>query len=251
MFDFKAKLVRADWATNGYLTWGNNLEHLSLLREFMAYNVLCPKSCPIFIDVNSGMVKAGLGYSVHWSRTFEWPWCVMHGCSFEGAGDVRVLDAGGGYSLFQYALLRRFREVVNVDENDESLAVAEIVAASMGRRNLTTRKGDIKQIPYPDGHFGVSFCVSVLEHIHPGWEQAVNELFRVTSPGGAVLITLDVTHKRTDGRVPDGDELFVADVNRLVNAGGGELPDDKWIMTKLLEDGDTLSCLCLKFVKEL
>ena len=51
---------------------------------------------------------------------------------------------------------------------------------------------DIMQIPEPDGQFDLVICYHVLEHV-PDDHRAMNELWRITKPGGLAL--LQVPHR--------------------------------------------------------
>lgn len=244
MFNFKAKLVEASWASRDCLS---DSRHFEYVRELMSYHCLCPTCNRLISDLRTGQVLEEFPNSaLHWSRVYEWPWVIEHGFSGADAGDD-VLDAGGGHAVLQYALAKRFRgRVVNLDTNEESLRAGGTMARLLALKNLEHVRGDIAEIPYPDGRFGTVFCVSVLEHTGTAWREIVNELFRVTKPGGSVLITLDVMVE--GDRAQDG--LSFDEMRELISVGGEVLPTKESIWRHWVNKGkELLCCLCLKFVK--
>lgn len=107
----------------------------------------------------------------------------------------RVLDAGGGPGRYAIALARRGFEVTLVDLTPELLAIARRKAEQAGLyAALTIEQGDIVDLSrYADGQFDVSLCLGgPLSHVRTAddRERAVDELVRVTRPGGLVAISV-------------------------------------------------------------
>jgi SAM-dependent methyltransferase len=89
--------------------------------------------------------------------------------TFDG-GRYRVLDVGCGVKPY-YPFFRAYAgEYVGVDPQHPDAEV----------------KGTVEDIPLPDGSFDVVLCTQVLEHCGDP-ARAVQELRRVTAPGGRVL----------------------------------------------------------------
>lgn len=100
----------------------------------------------------------------------------------------RVLEAGCGPAIALPALLERVGPGGRVAGIDPTLAFIEDArrrAAARGAANAEYREGDIREIPYPDAAFDVTFCDKVLIHVGPT-ERALGEMVRVTKPGGRV-----------------------------------------------------------------
>lgn len=85
------------------------------------------------------------------------------------ATDKKVLDIGSGGSSYD----RFFPHRLTVDIDPERKP--DVVA-------------DGEHLPFADGEFEVVLCTEVLEHT-PNPQQLINELYRVTRPGGTVLLT--------------------------------------------------------------
>lgn len=90
-----------------------------------------------------------------------------------------ILDAGCGVGAFSEPLAGD-NVVYGVDFSAKSL---EFAAA----RGLHTRTGDLTALDFVDGTFDVVLCIGVIQLI-PGYEQVLQELARVTKPGGTMLI---------------------------------------------------------------
>jgi ubiquinone/menaquinone biosynthesis C-methylase UbiE len=53
-------------------------------------------------------------------------------------------------------------------------------------------KGKAEDLPFDEGHFDVTMCISTIEHVGPEvYHKALQELVRVTKPGGYIFITSD------------------------------------------------------------
>ena len=116
----------------------------------------------------------------HWSRVVEYPW-IMLSAGFRPAD--WVLDAGGGHSVLGPEVVKVGSYLVNLD-----LDLPEHYRQNPG---IYYVRGDLRRMPYPDGCFNKVICVSVIEHIlNP--VAIVRELWRVTAPGGRLLLTIDV-----------------------------------------------------------
>lgn len=123
---------------------------------------------------------------------------------------MRVLDAGAGASPLPLYYARHGAEVHvlelpveelarNLDYWDKSWGPHPEMAQRLGL-DVNYAYGDIRgTIPLGTGTFDIVFCLSVLEHLtRSGVGQdkvivsALQELARVTRPGGLVVITMDI-----------------------------------------------------------
>jgi len=100
----------------------------------------------------------------------------------------RVLDLASP-KLLAVALARGGVDVTSVDLLDAEIASWRKLTA--GLPNLRLEVGDGRSLAFEDAGFDHAYSVSVLEHIpEPGDEEALQELARVTKPGGRVVATL-------------------------------------------------------------
>jgi SAM-dependent methyltransferase len=63
------------------------------------------------------------------------------------------------------------------------------VEAARRRGHLEVRQAPVEAIPHPDGTFDVVTCLDVIEHT-PDDVRSLEELRRVTRPGGIALVTV-------------------------------------------------------------
>ncbi len=94
-----------------------------------------------------------------------------------------VLDAGCGSGVFTVDLLEAGARVIGLDVSGPMLAAAE---KKLGSYPFEAVAGDMLALPFRDGRFDKAVSVTALEFIEDA-RKAVNELFRVTKPGGRVV----------------------------------------------------------------
>src|SRR5216683_1400973 len=108
----------------------------------------------------------------------------------------RVLDLGGGSGWATRLLARLvgegpegFGQVVGVDVSDEMVRQAR--EASKDFENILYVWGSAQQIPWQDNFFDKVLSVESF-YYYTDQEQALEELFRVTAPGGGVFILINL-----------------------------------------------------------
>ncbi|MCI9121592.1 MAG: class I SAM-dependent methyltransferase [Oscillibacter sp.] len=99
----------------------------------------------------------------------------------------RVLDCGAGTGPFSLAAAERAGSVLCTDLSEAMLKQAERKASRRGLGNLQTACRDVTALPDPDGSFDAVIAANVL-HLLPKPEDTVRELWRVTAPGGRLLL---------------------------------------------------------------
>ena len=74
------------------------------------------------------------------------------------------------------------------------------LAWAVNPERLSTGIEDITKLSYPDNHFDITICTSVIEHMYPqnfnkggGDISGIRELVRITKPGGYILLSTDMT----------------------------------------------------------
>lgn len=100
----------------------------------------------------------------------------------------RILDVGCGTGTAEVKLSRlriSQMEIVAVDLSTERVRAARATAQSHNIR-ASFASADACALPFGDGTFDSAFCVAVLQHIRDV-SRAVQELARVTRPGGRVV----------------------------------------------------------------
>ena len=95
---------------------------------------------------------------------------------------AKVLDAGCGSGAMMGAL-ERYGTVFGADSSSWA------VASARGRGHRRVQLAMLEQLPYETGSFDLVTCLDVIEHI-PDDYRALTELWRVTAPGGHLLVTV-------------------------------------------------------------
>ena len=117
-------------------------------------------------------------------------------------GDERALDAGCGRGVVTVALAQRLPEgsVVGIDiwrnrdqsGNSKRNALLNVQLVGVSER-VEVRDADVTRLPFPDAGFDVVTASLVLGTMRTSGERraALDELARVTRPGGRVLVIDD------------------------------------------------------------
>ena len=100
---------------------------------------------------------------------------------------ARVLDCAAGTGQFSLAAAERAGQVLCTDLSLPMLARARKKAERRGLTNLEFARRDVTALPDRDGSFDVVIAANVL-HLLPRPEGAVRELWRVTAPGGRLIL---------------------------------------------------------------
>lgn len=98
-----------------------------------------------------------------------------------------VLDCAAGTGRFSLAAAERAASVLCTDLSEAMLKRAERKARRRGLSHLRFARRDVCALPDPDGRFDAVIAANVL-HLLPEPEAAVRELWRVTAPGGRLIL---------------------------------------------------------------
>ena len=89
--------------------------------------------------------------------------------------DAKILDAGCGEGVLVEELRAKGRDIQGVDLNYESEFV---------------KRGDVRNLPYPDNSFDAVLLLDVLEHLpFDAQAKALNELYRVLKFNGCLVLS--------------------------------------------------------------
>lgn len=126
------------------------------------------------------------------------------------ARGARVLELGCGTGLILKRVAEIATEAVGID-------LSESMAREAIQRGLDVRIGNVCDLPFEDGRFDLTYALKVLPHV-PDVERAIAEAFRVTRPGGHLVLelynawSLRYLAKKIAGPQPIGDHRTEADV---------------------------------------
>jgi len=107
-----------------------------------------------------------------------------------GVGSGLALDVGTGPGQIPIKLTLKFPqlEIIGIDLSEAMLAKARDGAAAAGvESQVRFEMGDARRLPFPDRHFDLVMCNSLLHHAADPLA-TLNELARVTGPRGALLL---------------------------------------------------------------
>ncbi len=127
--------------------------------------------------------------AAQYERTRPLPDAVADSVATHIAGlvgpDEWILDAGCGTGRFTRALAKQQARVVGADVSPQMLAELRRYQADFPQPVLVT--SDLRTLPFPDAQFGAVLAIHVL-HLIAEWRQALGEMWRVTAPGGFLLL---------------------------------------------------------------
>jgi SAM-dependent methyltransferase len=137
-------------------------------------------------------------------RAWEWPWTLKVAREWPRRG--KALDAGCGTSQMPKWLGELGYEPYGADNFDYADANPDYVEHARrhfgvndpAKTGITLVEAGLDALPFPDDHFEVITCVSVMEHIYDSsrptaHHRHLDEMRRVLKPGGALICTYD-TH---------------------------------------------------------
>jgi ubiquinone/menaquinone biosynthesis C-methylase UbiE/DNA-binding transcriptional ArsR family regulator len=103
------------------------------------------------------------------------------------APHIVVADLGAGEGLISQLLARNAKQVWCIDNSPRMVEVGKELARKNELTNLTYKLGDIEQVPLANDSVDLAILSQALHHArHP--QKAVDEAYRILSPGGQLLI---------------------------------------------------------------
>jgi SAM-dependent methyltransferase len=105
---------------------------------------------------------------------------------------ARALDAGTGAGFLLPMLAKVANEVVGVDLSPV-MRYSQVMLDRRGLRSVQLQQADLLHLPFPDGHFDLILCMSVIEHM-PDPAVACAEWGRVLQPGGVLILGYPMEH---------------------------------------------------------
>ena len=96
-----------------------------------------------------------------------------------------ILDAGCGSGVFTRDILSSGAYVTGMDVSKPMLKWA---MNRLDGRRFKGILGDMRSLPFADGTFDKTVSITAIEFISRG-KNAIDELFRVTKPGGVIVVT--------------------------------------------------------------
>lgn len=159
-----------------------------LLRELISYDVRCPE-CTDLVPTGNGFYHAISAACLHWSRQYEYPWAIKN----SNLKDTDIcLDAGGGHSVFKYALAKRCKKVIAIDLDEESFDKSAKSVSVLGIKNIEYQVCAIEDYDCEE-KFDKIYCISVLEHIKEKEVRmkCIENMLRLLRDDGELFLSVD------------------------------------------------------------
>ncbi len=98
-----------------------------------------------------------------------------------------IADLGAGEGTLSLMLAERAKRVIAVDSSAKMVEYGRGLAERSGMANLDYRQGDLEELPIAAEEVDLVLMHQVLHHaLHP--QTALNEAWRVTKPGGRIVL---------------------------------------------------------------
>lgn len=92
----------------------------------------------------------------------------------------KVLECGCGTGLILQCISLLAEEAIGIDLSEGMLQLAR-------NRNLNVKQASVTELPFEDNYFDVVCSFKVLAHVED-IQKSINEMARVTKPGGALVL---------------------------------------------------------------
>lgn len=116
------------------------------------------------------------------------PWYSLVREQIGNVAGLRVLEVACGRGGFVQELSRAGALVTGCDFSEAALRVGRAKLEKVGAKRAALVQGDAKQLPFASELFDIVVSCETIEHV-PEVQSAVREMFRVTRPGGRLLLT--------------------------------------------------------------
>ena len=117
--------------------------------------------------------------------------------------DALVLDAAGGTGTWTVKMAKKGCRVVLVDISDEMLNVAREKIEKEGlQHRVEVKKGDIKQLDYPEEAFDMVLCEHAL-FLFKNQDQVMKELVRVLKKKAPIIISAQNRYAQSLAHLPE------------------------------------------------
>src|SRR3954453_9136710 len=163
-----------------------------------------------------------------WSRRWEYPFAADRLLRFaeENYGrPMKVMDAGSGVPYFPYFTCSQAptASFVCVDYDTTYAPMFDAINRAEKTERVSFVQAALQKLPLGDQELDAVVCISVLEHTDQ-YEAIIDEFLRVLRPGGAFVLTFDLS---LDGKFtlprPKAEQLLGVIQRKFLSDGGPDL----------------------------
>lgn len=169
-------------------------------------------------------------FSRWWMNAWPHRWHVRHHiprfirkCPEQFRGEVLEVGAGMGWTSRQILETCPQVELTAIDTDQGAGAEFDSLRQKYGRR-LNMREANVMKLPFDRDSFDIVLAVNTIPFLPPfGMKKAIQELIRVTRPGGLIGISdqLIFSFSRHSRRVVVEEILTQEDCEVVIADGGG------------------------------
>jgi len=139
-------------------------------------------------DIYSSPIEGDLFY--HHEAMKKRKQAVLDFVDLYAAGrKLKILDAGCGPGMIMESLIQRGHIVYAIDVTEDMVKETAAMISKYPNCNATVKSGSIEDIDFNDHSFDLCICIGVLQYLKDD-ALALQELSRVVSPGGHVIISI-------------------------------------------------------------
>lgn len=101
--------------------------------------------------------------------------------------DGPVLEGGCGTGKFVFSITQAGYECIGIDTAEKT-----IKRIQQNSPELDVRVMSVDHIDFPDNFFSAYWSLGVIEHFYNGYDNVLDEMFRVIKPGGYAFVSVPV-----------------------------------------------------------
>jgi SAM-dependent methyltransferase len=163
-----------------------------------------------------------------WSRRWEYPFAADRLLRFaeqNPARPMKVMDAGSGVTYFPYFICSQVPDAsfVCVDYDTTYAPMFDAINRTEKTDRVRFVQATLQKLPLSDRELDAVVCISVLEHTDQ-YETIIDEFLRVLRPGGAFVLTFDLS---LDGKFtlprPEAEKLLGVIQRKFLSDSGTDL----------------------------
>ncbi|MCF6240444.1 MAG: class I SAM-dependent methyltransferase [Bacteroidales bacterium] len=95
-----------------------------------------------------------------------------------------ILEGGCGTGQQVFKLQKSAYKVIGIDYAEKTVKIVK-----QAKPELDIRLGDVRRLDFDNNYFDGYWSFGVIEHFYNGYDEIINEMYRVLNPGGYLFVT--------------------------------------------------------------